>query len=119
MKKVWKILFFVLFLALVSCSQSQHLRHLEARAEHDLVDLQSALLNSQADSVWLISQRAKDIHYFVFQGGKMIFWSDNSLTKTQIFIRKYDTWYDDQFTNVMCRCMWKRVGDYQIQAVIP
>ena len=119
MKKVWKILFFVLFLALVSCSQTQHLRHLEARAERDLVDLQSALLNSQADSVWLISQRAKDIHYFVFQGGKMIFWSDNSLTKTQIFIRKYDTWYDDQFTNVMCRCMWKRVGDYQIQAVIP
>ena len=119
MKKVSKIFFFVLFLALVGCSQNAHLRHKEAQAERDLVDLQSALLHGQADSVWLISQRAKDIHYFIFRAGKVIFWSDNSLTTPQIFVHKYDAWYDDQFTNVLCRCMWKRVDDYQIQAVIP
>ena len=119
MKKVWKIVFFMLCLALVSCSQATHLRHKEAQAERDLVDLQSALLHGQADSVWLISQRAKDIHYFIFRAGKVIFWSDNSLTTPNIFIHKYDAWYDDQFTNVLCRCMWKKVDDYQIQAVIP
>ena len=119
MKKVWKIVFFMLCLALVSCSQATHLRHKEAQAERDLADLQSALLHGQADSVWLISQRAKDIHYFIFRAGKVIFWSDNSLTTPNIFIHKYDAWYDDQFTNVLCRCMWKKVDDYQIQAVIP
>lgn len=119
MKKVWKILFFALLLTLVGCSQNYQLRHKEARAEHELELLQSAILSGNADSVWLVGQQSSDIHYLVFRAGKVIFWSDNSLTTPTIFIPKYDAWYNDQFTNAMCRCMWKRVEDYQIQAIIP
>ena len=119
MKKVWKILFFALLLTLVGCSENQKLRHKEARAEHELELLQEAILSGNVDSVWLVGQLSSDIHYLVFRAGRVIFWSDNSLTTPTIFIPKYDVWYNDQFTNAMCRCMWKKVEDYQIQVVIP
>lgn len=119
MKKVWKILFFALLLTLVGCSQNYQLRRKEARAERELEELKTAIADGKADSVWFVSQLSPDIHYFVFRAGKIIFWSDNTLTTPNIFIHKYNTWYDDQFTNAMCRCMWKKVEDYQIQAVIP
>ena len=119
MEKVWKIVLFTLFLALIGCSNNYKLRRQEARAEREIEELTTAILDGKADSVWLISQRSSDIHYFIFHAGKIIFWSDNSLTTPNIFIHKYDSWYNDQFTNVLCRCMWKKVDDYQIQAVIP
>lgn len=119
MKKVWKILFFALLLTLVGCSQNYQLRRKEARAERELEELKTAIADGKADSVWFVSQLSPDIHYFVFRAGKIIFWSDNTLTTPNIFIHKYNTWYNDQFTNAMCRCIWKKVEDYQIQAVIP
>ena len=119
MKKVWKIVLFTLLLALIGCSNNYKLRRQEARAEREIEELTAAIVDGKADSVWLISQLSSDIHYFIFHAGKIIFWSDNSLTTPNIFIHKYDAWYDDQFTNVLCRCMWKKVDDYQIQAVIP
>ena len=119
MEKVWKIVLFTLFLALIGCSNNYKLRRQEARAEREIEELTTAILDGKADSVWLISQLSSDIHYFIFHAGKLIFWSDNSLTTPNIFIHKYDSWYNDQFTNVLCRCMWKKVDDYQIQAVIP
>lgn len=119
MKKVWKILFFALLLTLVGCSQNYQLRRKEARAERELEELKTAIADGKADSVWFVSQLSPDIHYFVFRAGKIIFWSDNTLTTPNIFIHKYNTWYNDQFTNVLCRCMWQKMDDYQIQAVIP
>ena len=119
MKKVWKIVLFTLLLALIGCSNNYKLRRQEARAEREIEELTAAIVDGKADSVWLISQLSADIHYFIFHAGKIIFWSDNSLTTPNIFIHKYDAWYNDQFTNVLCRCMWKKVDDYKIQAVIP
>lgn len=119
LKKVWKILFFALVFLLVGCSQDHQLRLKEARAEQELEELQSAISHGRADSVWLISQQSPDIHYYIFRGGKVIFWSDNTLTTPNIFIHKYDSWYNDQFTNALCRCMWRKVDDYQVQVIIP
>ena len=119
MEKVWKIVLFALLFVLVGCSQSQQLRRKEVRAERELEELQKAIVAGNVDSVWLISQQSKDIHYIVSRAGKIFFWSDNTLTTPQIYIPKYDVWYNYQFSNAVCRCMWKKVEDYQIQVVIP
>ncbi len=119
MKKVVQILLFALAFVLVGCSQSHKLRVKEARAERELEELQTAIVDGKADSVWLIGKRSNDIHYLIFHGGKVIFWSDNSLTTPNVYIPKYDEWYNYQFANAYCRCIWKKVQDYQIQAAIP
>lgn len=119
MKKVWKIVFFALIFVLVGCSQNHKLRVKEARAERELAELRTAIANHNVDSVWLISRRSEDIHYLIFHSGKVIFWSDNSLTTPTIFIPKYDEWYNAQFTNALCRCMWTKVDDYQVETIIP
>lgn len=119
MKKVCQILLFVLLFILAGCSQSHQLRLKEERAERELEELQAALINGNADSVWMISQQSEDIQYIISHAGKVIFWSDNTLTAPNIYVPKYNEWYDFQFTNAICRCMWRRVDDYQIEAIIP
>ena len=94
MEKVWKIVLFALLFVLVGCSQSQQLRRKEVRAERELEELQKAIVAGNVDSVWLISQQSKDIHYIVSRAGKIFFWSDNTLTTPQIYTPKYDVWYN-------------------------
>ena len=119
MKKLFKILLFLSLLLTVSCSKEQRIHRAERRAEAELKELQSALLSSNTDSVWLISRRSPDIHYFVFQDNQAVFWSDNSLTTNIMTIPKYDAWFEFDFSNAYCHCYWTWAGEYRVAAIIP
>ncbi len=120
MKKVVQILLFFLFLLSVSCSREQYNIHLkEKRAEHELQDLKAAILAGNRDSVWQISRRSSDIHYLIFYDGVVVFWSDNSLTAPNIYNPREGDWSDYDFSNARCRVLWQKVGDYDVETIIP
>ena len=78
MKKVCQILLFILLFILAGCSQSHQLRLKEERAERELEELQAALINGNADSVWMISQQSDDIHY-IMSNFDLVFSTTNNL----------------------------------------
>ena len=119
MKKYFKILLFLLFLLPISCTQEARLHRLEQRAEKELVDLESAILSGNLDSIWLVTRKSDNIHYLIFREGKPVFWSDNSLTSPLVVIPSYDHWYDYDFSNAMCRCRWSQIGEYKVETIIP
>lgn len=119
MKKVFKIGLFLLFAMLISCSGEQSLRHKERRAESELKQLESAILSNNIDSVWLITRESEDIHYLVFYEGEIVFWSNNTLTTPNIYAPRAGGWSDCDFSNARCRCLWRRIGVYEVEAIIP
>lgn len=120
MKKVVKIVLFLLFLLTISCSNTQYdIRRKEKRAENELQDLNAAILADNTDSIWLISRRSSDIHYLIFYNGEVVFWSDNSLTAPNIYSPREGGWFDYDFSNARCRVLWQHIGDYDVEAIIP
>jgi len=120
MKKVSQILLFLLIILANSCSsESQSVTLKEKRAERELEEIKAAIIACDKDSVWEIACRSSDIHYLVFYEGTVVFWSDNSLTKPNIYDPRAGGWSDCEFSNASCRVLWQRVGDYDVEAIIP
>ncbi len=120
MKKVTQILFFLLLLLTASCSRQEYkIHHKETRAEHELQDLRKAILSDNMDSIWVVTHHSSDIHYLIFFEGVVVYWSDNSLTTQDIYVPVYDKWHDFDFSNARCRVLWQKIGDYDVEAIIP
>lgn len=119
MKKLLKIALFLSFLMTISCSQEQRIHRLERRAEAELSELRSAILSSNTDSIWLITHRIPEVHYFIFRDNQAVYWSNNSLTTPLMTIPQYDEWFEYDFSNAYCCCYWTHVGEYRVAAIIP
>ena len=119
MKKVFKIGIFLVFSMLISCSEEYAVHRKERSAEQELDKLESAILTHNLDSVWLITRKSSDIHYIVFYEGKIVYWSNNSLTAPNIYAPRAGGWFDYDFSNARCRCLWRTIGDYEVEVIIP
>lgn len=119
MKKLLKIALFLSFLMTISCSQEQRIHRLERRAEAELSELRSAILSGNTDSIWLVTHRMPEVHYFIFRDNQAVYWSNNSLTTPLMTIPQYDEWFEFDFSNAYCYCYWTHVGEYRVAAIIP
>ena len=119
MKKLLQIGLFLLLFVPISCTKQQQIHRKEHRAERELQELESAILSHSMDSIWQITRQSSDVHYLIFFDGEVVFWSDNTLTTPNIYSPHFDGWSDYEFSNARTRVLWRHIGEYDVEAIIP
>ena len=71
------------------------------------------------DSIWELTQHNSSVLFYVFNKYKMVYWSDNWLTSSEIRILAYNRWYYQKFDNAHCLCRWTQLNDFNILTIIP
>ena len=131
MKKISKIIHFVLFLGLIAalwgCSSSyserraeRELSARELRAEERAAELCEALERSASmDTIRMIAEQDETIFFYVFRARQLVYWSTNRLASDEVYLSSYDTWRDLPFTNAKTRGRWTKAGMYDVLTILP
>lgn len=129
-KSRYAILFLLLLgvLAFSSCNGlSRETRLLQAtlheqqyRAEQLTRRLCYAIEANNFDSIWSYSQEDENIVFYIYNGNKMVYWSNAWLTASKRIVRPlFDQWYFVQWDNAQGVCYRTKVGDFQVVVAIP
>ncbi|MBQ9339324.1 MAG: HAMP domain-containing histidine kinase [Paludibacteraceae bacterium] len=81
--------------------------------------LETLLHGSSMDSLLLVTRDAQGIYFYVFDAHKMVFWSDNHLAASHVYLNRYDRWELVHFDNAWCTSRWSRAEEYNILTVVP
>ena len=112
-----------LLVAMAACSENSSEKALEAKqhvAEQRTAQLCEALLrNSSLDTIRAIAEKDEDVLFYVFDSQHMVYWSSNRLASDAIYLKSYDTWRDQAFTNAKTKVRWTKAGMYNVLTVIP
>ena len=89
-------------------------------AEQRTEQLCEALLhNSSLDTIRAIAEKDDDVLFYVFDSQQMVYWSSNRLASDAIYLKSYDMWRDQSFTNADTKARWTKAGIYNVLTVIP
>lgn len=94
---------------------------LEAEAlstTHDLCRLLSGT-DTSFDSIWATTHHSDRILYYIFDHGRLLYWSDNWLAAEDVVRFDYDHWWYRRFDNAHAIGRWTQNGHYDILTVIP
>ena len=124
MRKILRYIGIVaLLVAMAACSENSSEKALEAKqhvAEQRTAQLCEALLrNSSLDTIRAIAEKDEDVLFYVFDSQHMVYWSSNRLASDAIYLKSYDTWRDQAFTNAQTKARWTKAGMYNVLTVIP
>ena len=129
MRKILRYIGIVaLLVAMAACSENSSEKALEAKqhvakqhvAEQRTAQLCDALLrNSSLDTIRAIAEKDEDVLFYVFDSQHMVYWSSNRLASDAIYLKSYDTWRDQAFTNAKTKVRWTKAGMYNVLTVIP
>ena len=124
MRKILRYIGIVaLLVAMAACSENSSEKALEAKqhvAEQRTAQLCEALLrNSSLDTIRAIAEKDEDVLFYVFDSQHMVYWSSNRLASDAIYLKSYDTWRDQAFTNAKTKVRWTKAGMYNVLTVIP
>ena len=129
MRKILRYIGIVaLLVAMAACSENSSEKALEAKqhvakqhvAEQRTAQLCDALLrNSSLDTIRAIAEKDEDVLFYVFDSQHMVYWSSNRLASDAIYLKSYDTWRDQNFTNAQTKARWTKAGMYNVLTVIP
>lgn len=76
-------------------------------------------LGVSLDSTRAVAARYPDVLFFVFDGRGMVYWSDNRLSSSHVYLDRYDHWTYRRFDNAHTISRWTQAGDYHLLTVIP
>lgn len=107
---------------LTSCGSSYEKR-LAARqesAQKRTAELCEALeRGASLDTIRMIAEADEDVLFYVFDTRKLVYWSSNRLSSEQVFLRSYDTWREQEFSNARVMTRWTKAGMYNVLTVLP
>lgn len=105
------------FPAAVSTFQQQlNVQQLKAQQVTD--ELAHALTVS-LDSTRMVAAQDAHILFYVFDRQGLVFWSNNWLSASHVYLDRYDHWAYRRFDNAHAIIRWTRAGEYNILTVIP
>ena len=124
MRKILRYIGIVaLLVAMAACSENSSEKAIEAKqhvAEQRTAQLCDALLrNSSLDTIRAIAEKDEDVLFYVFDSQHMVYWSSNRLASDAIYLKSYDTWRDQAFSNAKTKVRWTKAGMYNVLTVIP
>ena len=124
MKKNIKILFFLLFLT--SCSAPFEVHRLQRELNHRLAyaDSRTALIeqamsSGSIDSIRSVARASQGVQFFIFDGSRIVYWSDNWLSAETIKVTLDSDWCYIPFRNANTIGKWTKVGIYNILTIVP
>ena len=91
----------------------------QQRAEEVTERLGQVLTGSSLDSLRLVTTECDDVRFYVFDASTMVYWSDNRLVASQVYLNRYDVWETVHFDNAWTIARWSRRAGYNILTVIP
>ena len=127
MKKLFKIIHFIAFLGLIlsftachSASSEKQLQKRQAYAEAETAVLCEALSrNTPLDSIRAITEKDKDVLFYIFDSRQLVYWSSNRLVTDEVYLTTYDTWREKSFRNAQTMVRWTKAGIYNVLTVLP
>ena len=81
--------------------------------------LETLLHGSSLDSLLSVTRDADGIYFYVFDAHNMVFWSDNHLAASHVYLNRYDHWELVRFDNAWCTARWTLADAYNILTVVP
>ncbi len=94
---------------------SERMRYADAVTEEVCGQIQS----SSFDSVWSLTQIDDNVFFYVFDRGRMVFWSDNNLTASDMYVREPDKWFYQRMNHVHCVVRWTQADRLSVLTVVP
>ena len=92
----------------------------QLRADALTAQLCDALETNSFDSLHYSLQSVDDILLYVYQGSRLVYWTDSWLSSSYVPMRDvYDKWQYAQWNNAKGICKRTRLGDIHVLTVIP
>lgn len=98
---------------------SRQLNNEATFAQQKTEEFTSALQGSSLDSLRLVTADCPHILFYVFDKHGMVFWSDNWLAASHVYLTQYNTWDIYRFDNAIAIGRWTKAGEYNVLTVIP
>ena len=124
MKKNNIILFFLLFLT--SCTPSFEVHRLQKELNRRLTYadtrtelIKQAMSSGSIDSIRSVARSSKGVQFFIMDGSRIVYWSDNWLTAESIKVTTDNDWCFVPFRNAYTVGKWTQAGDYHILTIVP
>ena len=90
------------------------------RAEQLTRRLCYAIEANNFDSIWSYSQEEENIVFYIYNGNRMVYWSNAWLTASKRNVQPvFDQWRFTQWDNAQGICYRTKVGEFQIVVAIP
>lgn len=124
MKKNSIILFFLLFLTACSPSFEVHrlqneLNHRLSYADHRTELIKHAMASGAIDSIRSVARSSQGVQFFIFDGSKIVYWSDNWLSAESIKVTNDNDWCYIPFRNAHAIGKWTEAGNYHVLTIVP
>lgn len=105
------------FPAAVSTFQQQ--LTVQQKKAQQLTDELAHALTVSLDSTRIVAAQDEHILFYVFDRQGLVFWSNNWLAASHVYLDRYDHWAYRHFDNAHAIIRWTRAGEYNVLTVIP
>lgn len=124
MKKNSIILFFLLFLT--SCTPSFEVHRLQKELNRRLTYadtrtelIKQAMSSGSIDSIRSVARTSQGVQFFIMDGSRIVYWSDNWLSAQTVKVTKDSDWCFIPFRNAYTFGKWTEAKNYHILTVVP
>jgi len=75
--------------------------------------------NAPIDTIRAIAEKDQDVLFYIFDSRQMVYWSSNRLASDAVYLKDYDIWRDQTFSNAQAQVRWTKAGIYNVLTVLP